>query len=460
MIGLSPHVNERYGFSMIDVIPTLAFGFISDIEITITGLSENQLVFEYRDILDSGKYNFHMILFHPKDYQYKHFDAEIMISEYEKRSFDNVYKVSIKIKEIKEYIEILNAYRIVNKQRNSNHELQKLKSFDELFTKTYPFEKDKERFESYETQISSWFHENCCSTDFNQSFTYLIRGKELAFAITNKEDYRKLIDIGIQRLISDKINEFHLQGHPIANLNFSRVYIGSEFCPNLFPDMDVFERLLDKLLAENYDITICYPYLQENRLKQVKSILALLQNISTKCINIEITINDWGLLEYIQNNNFNIECILGRLLNKRKKDPRYPYWMGYNHNCQENKSNNLNNEIFRDYLYSIGIKRFEFEDYDQAMEIPKGKHSLHYPYYQINTSAFCNLYADVKKKSQDNVSDCELYCQHIYYEYPEHINLIGKGNTIFGYNKQSVLYDLEKLKYYIENNINRFVLTL
>ena len=142
-----------------------------------------------------------------------------------------------------------------------------------------------------------------------------------------------------------------------------------------------------------------------------------------------------------------IPC-LGILLNKRKKDPRFPYKKG---NKTLYRQNNLNADFYREYLKNeFGILRYEWESCGYEQEFPQGQNSLHLPYYQTNTSQYCPLYAICttgNRGAQHLVKDCPHYCSTYTLSYPENMNMLGCFNSLFGVDKE-LLDCPEKIKGY------------
>ncbi len=145
---------------------------------------------------------------------------------------------------------------------------------------------------------------------------------------------------------------------------------------------------------------------------------------------------------------------LGNLLNKRKKDPRYIYKNGYEKNKELLSLNSLNSKKFREFLKDNNIERYEYESCNYKIAIPEGKHSLHFPFYMTNSSQYCPLYAMCTTMNRGNQ---KLYCRDYVFLYPKHLKMIGKYNSLFGFD-DTLLKDKEILEYYINNNINRVVL--
>ena len=158
-----------------------------------------------------------------------------------------------------------------------------------------------------------------------------------------------------------------------------------------------------------------------------------------------------GMRQYL------IPC-LGILLNKRKKDPRFQYKKG---NKNLYRQNNLNADFYREYLQKeFGIQRYEWETCDYVQEFPQGKNSLHLPYYQTNTSQYCPLYAICttgNRGMQHLVKVCPCYCNTYRLSYPDHLNMTGRFNSLFGIDKE-LLNHPEKIKAYVNAGIDRFVI--
>jgi hypothetical protein len=155
-----------------------------------------------------------------------------------------------------------------------------------------------------------------------------------------------------------------------------------------------------------------------------------------------------------------VSCLLGVLLTKRKKDPRYVYKKG----CIENKEiiakNSLNISIFNKFLKDCKIQRYEYENCGYRMTIAKGSHSFHIPFYQTNTSQYCPLYAMCESQDRGNqklVSDCPKYCKDYVFAYTKHLKMVGTYNSLFAFD-DTILKNPKELEYSINNGIDRIVL--
>ena len=313
---------------------------------------------------------------------------------------------------------------------------------------------------------------------------------ETAIEIDRPELYREYLQNDIKQLIEQCYEWKRITGNQLDSnkqndspdnksnighgLNLNRIYIGNQFCHLLFPDEKELFMMLEKAYKESLGITIAFSYIREFMLKPIEELInRLAQWCKEKDTCIEIVINDWAMADIIAKQNaelaikkseainemrqYLIPC-LGILLNKRKKDPRFPYKKG---DKSLYSQNNLNADFYRKYLQSeFGIQRYEWESCGYEQEFPQGKNSLHLPYYQTNTSQYCPLYAICTTGNQGIqylVKECSHYCSIYRLSYPKHLNITGRFNSLFGINKE-LLNHPEKIKAYANAGIDRLVI--
>lgn len=313
---------------------------------------------------------------------------------------------------------------------------------------------------------------------------------ETAIEIDRPELYREYLQNDIKQLIEQCYEWKRITGNQLDSnkqndspdnksnighgLNLNRIYIGNQFCHLLFPDEKELFMMLEKAYKESLGITIAFSYIREFMLKPIEELInRLAQWCKEKDTCIEIVINDWAMADIIATQNaelaikkseainemrqYLIPC-LGILLNKRKKDPRFPYKKG---DKSLYSQNNLNADFYRKYLQSeFGIQRYEWESCGYEQEFPQGKNSLHLPYYQTNTSQYCPLYAICttgNRGIQHLVKECSHYCSIYRLSYPKHLNITGRFNSLFGIDKE-LLNHPEKIKAYANAGLDRLVI--
>ena len=258
--------------------------------------------------------------------------------------------------------------------------------------------------------------------------------------------------------------EHGLSRHPLAQYLPGRLYIGNQFCPHLLPDWEKLKELFDKAKREHLKITLVFSYLREERIVDTGK---LLDQIAAWCdraqTRIEIVAGDWGMLSLICERGTWFEPVFGVLLNKRRKDPRVRYKIGVSGVNEPPADNALNSSFYREYLKkTYGITRFEHESCGYCIQLPEGKNSIHFPFYQTNTSQYCPLYARCREGSrgrQRETEVCPRYCGDYVFSYPDHLHMVGRYNSLFSYDTQ-ILTESTLLFSYIAHGADRIVLNL
>ncbi len=320
----------------------------------------------------------------------------------------------------------------------------------------YPADKDYDFFDYYSHQKKEWMSELEYKGDSS-----LMEYVELALKIDNDTLWEKYLAEDIRNFKEYYLKENHAENNELFKKDVSRIYIGNEFCHNLFPELNILINILDKAEAENLEVTLCFTYMRDCYIEKTEQII---DEVHEWCIRnnkkIEIIINDWGMLKLLKDKKDVFTLSLGVLLNKRKKDPRYMYKKGYVENKEMMSQNNLNIELFRRFLKENGIQRYEYENCGYRVSIAEGKHSLHMPFYVTNTSQYCTLYAmctNLDRGKQKLVKSCPKYCREYVFAYPKHLKMVGKYNSLFAFD-DTLMKDFQLLEYYLKSGIDRIVL--
>lgn len=383
---------------------------------------------------------------------------ELTISEYsiiEEREEDFYFTYVFSI-ELEEYSKsVRNIFKNYSKY-------VRLKAFGEgnEFSKEmvgYPIELDYEFYNFYLQQKKEWIKSVNCSTQ-NDSIRALL---ELAITLDNDILYKAYINKNINDFMNDYLKENFANNNRLFQRGVDRLYIGNEFCHNLFPKVNVLINMMDKAKEEELKITLAFTYVRDNYIEKTKEIL---DKVYSWCKNnnmeIEIVINDFGMIKLVEDKMDYFKLCLGVLLNKRKKDPRYIYKKGYLENTQLMAENSLNSYIYKSFLEKYKIGRYEYEACGYKISIAEGSHSLHMPFYQTNTSQYCPLNAMCTTLDRGNgrlVLECPKYCKDYVFTYPKHLKMIGRYNSIFAFD-DTLLKNEKELEYYINSGIDRIVL--
>lgn len=322
----------------------------------------------------------------------------------------------------------------------------------------YPSELDGEHWGNLDEQKRYWFTEL-----ENQPGTQMEIPENMEFAmeIDCPELYEKYLEENLVDFYRNYLRENHILGSGLEKRFPERIYIGNQFCHLLFPKEEILFAMLEKAKKEHTAVTLSFTYVRETMLSEN---FVLLKNLDHWCeqndMKLECVINDWGMADFIKKETKHLISCLGTLLNKRKKDPRISFKKG---NRKLYEQNSFNAEFYREALNeSFGIERAEWETCGYIQEIPEGKNSLHFPFFQTNTSQYCPLYAVKKEGSrgrQKLIQKCPQYCERSVFLYPKHLNMIGKYNSLFALDR-TFLENPEQLRTYENAGVDRLVLNL
>jgi hypothetical protein len=258
---------------------------------------------------------------------------------------------------------------------------------------------------------------------------------------------------------------------------YSRIYFGNEFCQRLIPSPFDLEKVALYTRKEKIGFSFVTPYVTDEGIEKLDKLFTLLEKLDFHC---EVIINDWGVLNLINERFKTFKPVLGRLLTKQKRGPRLrellkretarprlvsdpkfpkiknvilqkklplsldPYYKG---------SNVTSAPVIQDYLVGQRVKRIELDNTYQGLhlELPKDKirSSLYFPYTYISTTFFCpSAGCEEKERSLLKIKACTKECQSYLFEL-RHKTMPGalllKGNTIFYKNMHLSKKGLEKI---------------
>lgn len=440
--------------------PSVFYCFTEGVDVRTLYIENNTIVFECcKDIETISEIKMAILNLDNFEYEELFFD-KCKISEKTQLTFKYQYKVTIEsdnnenILRLNSLLEqINNVEGIFDETYNGKNDLLKTKKKN---MEHYEYEDDKNICKNIEQQKNLWY-------DFQNSNVSLPKNVELAFVVSEYKIYKDVLKYGFKQEFRNCLEEVNIDKIKFFNKELSHVYIGNDFCINLFPTEEMLTQLINQAYEEKLGITICYPPLVQQRLEQTKKMLKVVEEFcKQKQIKIELVVNDWGMIQLLKEEEINcFKLVLGRLLNKRKKDSRMKNRMGFEKYKLEFGRNNLCSEPFGKIMDKCLITRCEFEATQFFNEIPEGNHTLHFPFYQTNTASNCLIYANCKNKSviqQEYPEHCPHYCSEFYFSFPKHLNVIGKNNSLFVFDK-NIFLDQEIVDKYVECGIDRFAYT-
>ena len=367
----------------------------------------------------------------------------------------------------------------------------------------YPAELDEVYGKSFEEQKENWFGavvtDSSNMTDrvgfadcalpaakiCGREVMAVVEGMELALEL----DGPKWYDCYLKEKLAEVSRQYWEAGglgkYPLAKRLPDRIYIGNQFCPCLFPTDEQLFRMLEKAERDGLSVTVVFPYMAEGAVGEMKKLLTQLDQWCQKpgiethvnpgknrhLEKLELVINDLGMVVMAEELKLkNLTLSMGTLLNRRRKDPRMVYKLGKKELFNENS---LNAEFYRQYVRNEwNIHRVEWESCGYQQNIGGRQEffgddagiasSIHIPYYQTNTSEYCTLYAicaNGDRGKQNRVEHCPHYCEKYAFLYPDHLKMIGKGNSLFAFDLE-ILRNQEILRNYREQGVDRLVIHL
>ncbi len=196
-----------------------------------------------------------------------------------------------------------------------------------------------------------------------------------------------------------------------VTVDYTRIYFGSELCERLLPSPDETIRIYHFAANNNIDFTLVTPWISELEFYRLTKLLHVLEKEEI-LQNMEIVVNDWGVLWYI---NEHIDprpgLCLGRLLNKQCSDPRLTWFRKSGEIPSHHRCATADNTTVLNHLTKMGISRLEFNNPLQGLEresvFPA---SLYYPYTIISVSRLCPVASWIHSQPYRSLGSCAREC--------------------------------------------------
>ncbi len=292
---------------------------------------------------------------------------------------------------------------------------------------------------------------------------------EIAVHARVPEQYQSFLALDVKDFLTSYWEESSLSRHPISRERVTHIYFGDPFCEHLFPDEDTLYRLADKALSSSLTPVVCLPPMPERLLSRFERLLSFLAELAVEHgIRMETVINDIGTAILLRDmarkgllRGDLLSLTAGILMDRQRKDPRASLLPGAGEPGPVHIPSDAP-DPYRQYLQSLGIRRFSHEACGAPVPIQGTEDALHLPLYQINTSPFCTLYAACRygdRGRQEPVASCRGYCRESAFIYPDSMRTIGLGNTLFGCS-MTELDDAALLNRFLRAGIGRLVVRL
>lgn len=258
---------------------------------------------------------------------------------------------------------------------------------------------------------------------------------EVALALETKKDCREWLRKGNDSFFMERLEEYSLVSlkHPLTELECKTVFVGNAFCPLQCLDFSLVSEIMDAAKEQQLKFVLVIPPVSELMVEERKIYLADCIGYGKKIgLDVEVQVNDEGFYCWVKEAFSEIRVSRGVLLNKGKRDARMKYLGRSASMCAAD----------HETLYS---------DDDRQVSVIN---DIHLPWYQMNTGTFCPLHALVTKGDRAasvRVRECPCFCDDRVILYPRHLNMMGRFNSIFGFDLE-ILTDGSVLERVLNGN--------
>ncbi len=234
----------------------------------------------------------------------------------------------------------------------------------------------------------------------------------------NSENYPEIIDYKMNFFGGEFLKSYFDKSPFIKNVN--GIYFGSETCENLIPTIDEVVEVYEFCQKEHINFVLVFPPIIEMMYK-VKELL-----VYAKDKDIELVINDFGVLGLVKKLKLANNLILGRLLLKRQKNPLMNLY-DPSLDTVSFYNSELQIEEFREFLDNYSLKRvstdgnYSFES--ESIEEKEYYKDYYFPYTYLSMASKCPISYPCKKECRNISID--------YTTYNKNKGIFGKNNGFY-----------------------------
>ena len=228
-----------------------------------------------------------------------------------------------------------------------------------------------------------------------------------------------------------------------------RIYMGSSFCGQYF--LRLSPKRIDEFIIfckeQDMRVTLVLPVFTQKYLLEGKK---KTQELVEKYMGVidEITVNDYGMLQYIANTYLGVKLNMGRLFMKDYREPRYEVY--FNETLKPKGFTYYLNEIVKRYRVS-GIefdpthRKIDFSEKPESVEI-----SVYEPYAYITVGQICevgSISKPIEKKFRPNEPcGAECYRYRMQYHMEDGRDWRRIGRAVYFENKAPELIGLQQVR--------------
>lgn len=205
-----------------------------------------------------------------------------------------------------------------------------------------------------------------------------------------------------------------------TDLPLGRVYFGCETCERRIPTPAVLAAVLDVTQRYGAAFTLVTPYVSDWGLRRLARLVDLLDS---RADDIEVVVNDLGVLHFLGGRSNKLRLVLGRLLSKIVPLLRVPKEQIAS--LEESmfayvRSNAISSPYFRELLRRYDVRRIEFSAYPQGLAMPLSTFgfagSLHFPWIYVSSTRICEFgsFSEPIERKFKVDSGCRRECKNTY----------------------------------------------
>lgn len=229
------------------------------------------------------------------------------------------------------------------------------------------------------------------------------------------------------------------------------IYFGQETCENLIPSLKHMQEAVNYCKSNDYQFTFVTPYVGPKGIEKLKK---LLQFLNDEVADAEVVVNDYGVLHLINSEYVNLSPIMGRLLNKMKRDPRFSL-SGYDitnseiknlKRVEENqkeaiKASSYELPVYQEFLKDRGVTRVGTDALSQQLDTKTIKKwgfpvDLYWPWTYVTSSRSCAIAAHTQPGKDSHPTDepCKFQCRKYDFTFrsdKKMLPTVFRGNAVW-----------------------------
>ncbi|MBN1117530.1 MAG: hypothetical protein JXA77_10015 [Bacteroidales bacterium] len=238
----------------------------------------------------------------------------------------------------------------------------------------------------------------------------------------------------------------------------SRIYFGNETCEYLIPALGEVQKVFKYCADNEYGFTYVAPYTGPNGMEKLRDIFEFLKDKE----DVEVVVNDFGVLQLILTEFKSIKPIIGRLLVKTKRDPRFSV-TGYDYSPNQLKntskveknqteaimSSSFENKTLQKFLIDKGVTRISLDSLPQGYEKKTLKGwqlpaDIFWPWTYITSGRLCAIAAHTDTRRKYNLVDrpCNKQCRMYEFNFEsdkQMLQTVQRGNAVWMDNESNYL---------------------